>query len=306
MKGSDSILPYAGQLKQFAKDIMRGSMPLWFKATLLLIAGEVTFLLLRGPLGGALGYYLIPLKDFPNATTGFFSVSNGFEMVLTMKSLDMVAAVSLTYLQIGQFLLVNLLILVALAPLKIAVLERFWLTFRQSDQPLPSMLRWYAKPRLFGKAVLMSLLVDLSCRLACLVLLLPSMGLSLWFLGGDNGGLGVLGQILSPLAFMLFFGGLLLAFFLYTVLQPVTYCLAAQPDYSVSMLLRRGLESTKGFRARFLAFRLSFLPWYLFSAFTCGVLDMYLLPYISFSSFSFLQEAAKLRQTAQELQTKLS
>ncbi len=280
-------------------------MPLWFKATVLLVGVEVVFLLLRGPLGGALGYYLIPLDQFPNAVSGFFSINQGFEVVLTMKSLDLVAAVSLTYAQIGQFVLVNLLILIVVAPLKIAVLERFWLTFRRAEQALPSMLRWYTKPRLLGRSILISLLLDLFCRLACIVFLLPSMGLSLWFLGGDTGGLGTLGQILSPLAFLLFFGGLLLAFFLYTTIQPIAYCLAAQPDYSVSMLMRRGLDSTKGFRTRFLNFRLSFLPWYIFSAITCGVLDTYLLPYLSFSSFQFLQEAAKLRQSAQQLSGEL-
>lgn len=283
---------------------MGKTMPFWMKAILLLVGIQVLLHFLQGQLGGLLGWYLIPIDKFANAQTGYFAVENGFEVVFRMDALNLVAAMSLTYAQIVQFLLVNAMILLLLAPIKMGALERFWLSFRGVTQKFPSMFRWYTKPNLLGKSILVSLILDLGCRLFAILLMLPSSFIYFYLYGGSWMGTAMeASYLISLLAFLgmvLLLGGAALAFFCYSTLYPIAYCLAAQPDYSFKKVWKRGLASIKGEKGRFFRFRLSFLPWLLLSSFSYGVMDLYILPYLSFASFYFLQETAIRKQNNEE------
>lgn len=300
MKGSSNMVPSNGQVKQSGKLSMGKTLPFWMKTVLILVGAQVLLSFLRLQFGGMLGWYLIPITTFPDAVTGLTSLENGFELVFRLDALEIVAAISLTFAQIVQFLLVNALILLLLAPLKMGVLERLWSCFRGQTENFPSLLRWYSKPSLLGKSVLVSLILDFGCRLLCLLCMLPSSLLYVYLYGGSWMAAGTGGSSLVALlgfvGMLLLFGGAALAFFCYSCLYPIAYCLAAQPDYPVGKMLRRGLDSVKGSRVRFFRFRLSFIIWFLLSALSYGVLDLYVLPYLSFSAFHFLQEAAKTRQ----------
>lgn len=293
------MFPKHGQLKQSAKMTMGKSMPFWMKTIFFLVGVQVLLHFLRAQLGGLLGWYLIPISEFANAQTGYFAVEKGFEVVFRMDALQMVAAMSLTYAQIIQFLWVNAVALLLLAPIKMGALERFWLAFQGKTQDFPSMFRWYSKPSLLGKSVLVSLILDLGCRLLAILLMLPSSLIYFYLYGGSwMGTPAEASYVISLLAFLgmiLLLGGAALAFYCYSSLYPIAYCLAAQPDYSFGKVVRRGLDSIKGQRGRFFRFRLSFLPWLILSSFSYGVMDLYILPYLSFASFHFLQEAAILR-----------
>lgn len=295
------MFPKHGQLKQSGKITMGKTMPFWMKTILLLVGVQVLLHFLQGQLGGLLGWYLIPIDKFADAQTGYFAVEKGFEVVFRMEALQLVAAMSLSYAQIVQFLLVNAVMLLLLAPIKMGVLERFWLSFQGKTQNFPSLFRWYTKPSLLAKSILVSLILDLGCRLLAIVLMLPSSFIYFYLYGGSWMGTATeasyLISLLALLGMALLLGGAALAFFCYSALYPIAYCLAAQPDYSFKKVWRRGLDSIKGERGRFFRFRLSFLPWLLLSSFSYGVMDLYILPYLSFASFQFLQEVALRKQT---------
>lgn len=298
------MFPKNGLLKQSARMTMGKTMPFWMKTIFLLVGIQVLLHFLQGQLGGLLGWYLIPIDKFADAQTGYFAVEKGFEVVFRMDALKLVAAMSLTYAQIVQFLLVNAVILLLLAPVKMGALERFWLSFRGTTQNFPSMFRWYTKPSLLGKSILVSLILDLGCRLLAILLMLPSSFIYVYLYGGAWMGTAMeTSNLISLLAFLgmvLLLAGAALAFFCYSTLYPIAYCLAAQPDYSFKKVWRRGLDSIKGEKGRFFRFRLSFLPWLLLSSFSYGVMDLYILPYLSFASFHFLQEAAIHKQSTED------
>ena len=181
-----------------------------------------------------------------------------------------------------------------------ATLEQYWLSFRGETPSVNQMLKWNTKPKLFGKSVIIALILNLGCRLIAILALLPSSVLYIMLYGGtlieaspEN---ALQMSLLALLAFALLLIGALAAYYLYTMLHPISYCLAAQPDYSLQKVLQRGFESIQGYRSQFFRFRLSFIPWYFLSSLTYGVVDLYMLPYLSFSSFQFLQTAAIHRQ----------
>jgi uncharacterized membrane protein len=294
------MFPVSGQLKLEGKKVMGKTMPFWIKATFLFIGLQLLFHLLRGSLGGMLGWYLMHLSEFPEAVTGYSTIENGFQLVLRMEDLDAVAAISLTYGQIMWFLIINLLVFLILAPMKMAVVEQYWVAYKGETSIFKRVLHWYTDRKLFGKSIVVGLILDLGCRLIAILALLPSSALYAMIYSGSIIGVSteesVRLSLLSFLALAFMIGGALLSFYLYTILYPIRYCLAARPDYSVGQVLRRGVDSIKGYRGEFFRFRLTFLHWYLMSFLTYGVIELYVLPYLSFSSFQFLQEAAKDRQ----------
>lgn len=296
------MLPSSRQLKLESKKVMGETMPLWIKVTFLFVALQLLFHLLRGSFGGMLGWYLIQLSDYPGAVTGYSTIVNGFQLVLRMEDLGLVAAISLTYGQILWFLIINLLVFLFLAPIRMASLEQYWIAFRRKKPNFKEILRWYTDPKLFGRSVIIGLILDLGCRLIAIIALLPSSILYVFLYSGNLIGASpeesIKIALMAFLAFALLIGGVLLSFYVYTILYPIRYCLAARPDYSVLQVLRRGMDSVKGYRGEFFKFRLTFLHWYLLSFLTYGVMELYVLPYLSISSFQFLQEVAKDRKAA--------
>lgn len=293
-------LPNSGQLKQEAKLLIGKSMHVWFKATLLLIGLQILFDLIRNKLGGRIGWYLIPLTKYSDAETGFFSREDGFDLVFRMQDIGQVAAISLTYQQIIWFLLINLLIFVVLAPIKIGILEQYWKSFRGEIPQVQHLARWYTEPKRLFHAIVVELVVNVGCRVLGILLLLPSSALYIMLYGGTASADLAMFSLVALLALSLLVGGAALAFFLYTMLYPICYCLAARPDYSLGQVFRRGIASIRGYRSEFFRFRLSFFVWYFVAFLTYGVMDLYILPYISFASFQFLQEAAKARQNSED------
>lgn len=285
------------QIKQESKMSMMKTMPFWFRTVLFFVGAQIVLYMSRGFVGGALGWYLIPLEQLPEAVSGFTSLQNGFELILRMDAMGNAIIISLTYLQIAVFLLVNALMLLLLAPAKLSAIDCCWRAFRGETTGDSAPLAWYRKPRRMFKAMGFSLLLEGGCQVLGVLLMLPGMALSFYLAMGEWMQVGAVIpleiKLLSILSLVLLLVGLALAFSLHSLLYPVIYCLAAQPDYSVSKIWKRGLSSIKGTRCAFIGFRLSFLPWYILSSFTMGMMDLYLLPYLSFANFHFLQETAQ-------------
>ena len=300
-------LPSSKELKREGKMTMGKTMPQWFRITLILIAVQLAAFILRAELGGTIGWYLIPLENVPDAATGLYAMEQGFQAIFRVELMSVVAAIELTYGEIVLFLVINLVALILVAPMKLAVLERLWISFRQglvAPDKLPKATRWYTQPKLFGKAVVVELLLLLGGNVAGIVFTLPSSALYVLLYGGNW-----LGNVMEPtpllsmlalLAVGLLILGAWLAYFLYSTLYPVAYCLAAQPSYSIGKVLKRGLASTKGARGNFVTFRLTFLLWLVISNFTYGVVDIYILPYLSFSSFLFLRAVTEQRHREEQ------
>ena len=81
---------------------------------------------------------------------------------------------------------------------------------------------------------------------------------------------------------------MLLAYFVSCQLEPARYYLACDPSLGLSGALRTGWAALKGRRADFFWFSFSFIGWELFSAFTYGLGDIYLLPYRGLSTILYL------------------
>lgn len=298
------MFPYNGQLKLNAKMVMGKSMPIWIKVTILIVGLQLVYLLSEQTFIGAFQLGFVALSDVPEVATGLFLFPNGFQMAARLDLLGIAAVLAMTYEQVFRLVGMTLAATILLAPLKIGVLETYWKVHREESAESEGMLRWYTNPRLFGKAVVVELILSIGCQVIALLAIFPSLLLYFFVYGQDITGSGEQQMLwLSILAFValaLLIAGMLLAFFCYTTIHPICYCLAAQPDYSMKKVWRRGLDSIKGYRGRFFRFRLSFLFWYILSNMTYGTLELYILPYISFSSFQFLNAAAEDRQRKEE------
>ncbi len=281
------------QIKRLGKQHMGRHMLFWLSSNLLFVCLEVLLSIFALQAGGRLGWYLLPLKDYPDLVNGFHhTVEGAWEIVYRMDALGSVAAISLTTAEILQFLGINALILLLLAPMKLASLERFWLSFQNRTEDPPHLLRWYSNLGLLGKAVAVCFVTDVLMRLFGLVCMLPATVLSFWLQGQIEVLSSGLLSALSLLGIVLLFLGMGVGFYCHSILYPILYCLAARPAYPLGKVFRRGLDSISGCRLRYVKFRLSFIVWLLLRRFGFGELDLFIHPYMSFASFVFLAEAS--------------
>lgn len=288
--------PTSRELKLVTKDMMRKTMPVWIRITLLLVVLQVGCYFLRLELGGVLSYFPVSLEEYPTAATGYFPMEGGFSVIVRLDLLGFAVAIPLTFRQIVTFLVVNLVTFVLLAPLTMAVQERYWAAWSGKTEPPRPILQWYVNPALAAKAVVVQLLIGLGSRLLGFLVMAPGSYLYFRIYGGDFGPLSPQVGYLALLAMAMMLIGALLAFFFSSVLLPIQYCLAACPQYPVGQAVRQGLGITKGRRWGFCRFRLSFLGWFILSQFTYGALNFYVLPYTSLCAMRFVQEQAWSRQ----------
>ena len=283
------MLPKNAFLKFEAKKSMGRSLPLWIKATFLLVGLEVAFLALRGQIGGLLGVYMLKAESFPGAVSGYFPQPGGFQLIARVDELGAIWAISLTYGAVIRFLLVNLLIFMVVAPLKLATMERYWSAFR-GEMKKTALFRWYTQPKLMGKALVVEGVVDIFCRTVSLLVMAASYGIIILIYQG------VLPPIMGVFGMVLMLGGMLFAFWLYTRLLPIRYCLAAQPDDPLRKVFEKGRASIRGYERQFFGLMMSMLPWYILSVVVFVAMDLYVLPYVTFVALQFLQEVANHRR----------
>lgn len=284
------------ELKFEGKTIIRATMALWFKLTLSFVMFGIGLELLSAQLGGTLPLYIFSLESFPDTVTGFARIEDGFQFVLRMDLMGTVASFSITYSQILLLLVIQAILLIALSPFRMIILELLWKSFRSEEIEAGNRFRWYRKPSLMGKSIAVGAIVGLGGKLLSILLMLPSLIISFLIASGDMatyfGGDYAKVELMAGLGIALMVLGAFFAFYIHSVLDPIYYCLAAKPEYSLGKVISRGLASTKGYRKEFFILRMSFLPWYIVSRFSYGMVDMYALPYISFTSFCFLREVA--------------
>lgn len=298
------MFPYSSQFKFNGKIVMGKSIPIWIKATILVVGLQLACLFVEQGVVGGFQSGFVSLASAPEAVTGWSFSPDGFQLIARLDMLGVAAVMAMTYGQALRLAGMTLAVILLLAPLKIGVLEKYWKVHREESLESVEISRWYKNPKLFGKAVLVELILSIGCQVIAVLAILPSLLLYFFVYGQDMMGAGeqeiLWISMLVFVALALLIAGMLFAFFCYTTIQPICYCLAAQPEYSMGQVWRRGLNSIKGYRGKFFCFRLSFLFWYILSNVTYGTLELYILPYISFSSFQFLNAAAEDRREKKE------
>lgn len=294
------MFPSVKELKEKGKETMRETLPTWVKLTVLFISLSLaTVFLIRAVGGDHFIYDTLKLSEYPTAQTATKIVEDGVEFVYRVDRTDTVIVGFMSYVAMAMMLATQIVLFILFAPMKMALLQRYWQAYRKEKIEENSALKWYTTPALFGKAVLVELLINIVSSFAAIVGAMPSflVGLTLAYtpLGEISTGTAT-GTLFLYLMLTLTLLGALFAFYVHAILQPIAYCLVAKPDYSIKQVVRRGFDSTKGSRKSFFNLRFTFIGWYIVSSFTYDILEMYILPYITFTSFHFLEAAAKKRQ----------
>ena len=300
MDRRESGFPPRGYIKAMGKQAMGRSLPGWMKFVAVFVALQVlTYLALAqiDAAGPGIIYFYQAAAETANMKTGYSLGSGVFTATMRLDDFGAIAQLYITATGFLRYAVANFLVLALMAPLKMMSLERMWRAFRQQPPHPDGALRWYTKPNLLGKALLVELVVVLVGRFVIIAASLPGWAVSIFaYVKASATGATAALSLLSLVSMFLMVMGILVGYYLVTRLIPITYCLAAQPDYSIGKIFRRGLDSTKGYESGFFAFRLTMLPWYIISSFTAGAADLYVFPYVSFASFQYLQESAVDRQ----------
>ena len=76
----------------------------------------------------------------------------------------------------------------------------------------------------------------------------------------------------------------------------VNYILADNDNMSIMEILRESKRLTYGYKADIFLFGLSFLGWYLLSAFTMGIAFIYVIPYTLVASSIYYEEMKKIKK----------
>lgn len=288
--------PPGRDLKMQARRVMVN--PLCIRVTLLFVGLEVAFVGLRYLLGGTVGYYMTNLSDYANSATGFYQTNEGFSLIFRMDLLQTVVAVPLTYTQIQVFLLVNVVLFVLLAPMRLGAMEQYWFLMRGRAGAVKQMFQWYGDFKRLGKAVAVEFVLGGVVRLVGILALIPSFLLYYRLYTGtvSPDAWTVASSWTEFGALLLLLAAALFTFWLHSVLLPIRYCLAAHPEYSLGETFRRGARSLRGFRTAFFRFRLGFLIWMFLSQMTYFAMDLFVAPYTSLSGMVYLQEAARARE----------
>ena len=292
--------PSHGHIKLTAKQEMGRSLPGWMRFVMVFVVLQVLTYLFLVQIDAAVPVAINSdrvTSSTQSLQTGY-SMENG-EFIATLR-MDEIGSITQLYATAEGFLryaVANFLMLITLAPLKMMALERMWRAFRGQEPHPDGSLRWYTNPALVGKAILVDIVVVIGGALLIMAASLPGWaGLMFAYVRASASGATGLLSLLSLISMFLMVLGILLSYYLVTRLIPLSYCLAAQPEYPLGKVFQRGFASTKGYSSGFFAFRLTLLPWYFISSFTFGAADLYVFPYVSFASFQYLQEIAVDKQ----------
>lgn len=242
-------LPDGRSCKMQARQYM--AAPLCVRVTLLFVGIQIVFVGLRTLLGGTMGYYFTDLSDYANTATGFYQTAEGFSVIFRLDLVQKVLALPLTYAQIRTFILLNAVLFVLLAPMRLGAAEQYWKLLRGKPGAVSQMFHWYGDVKRLLKSVAVEFVLEGVVRLVGIVSLAPSFflyyllytrttSLDAWTAASTWTEFGALALLLAAGLF---------TFWLHSVLLPVRYCLAAHPEYTLRETFRRGMRSLRGFRA---------------------------------------------------------
>lgn len=82
----------------------------------------------------------------------------------------------------------------------------------------------------------------------------------------------------------------------YILFSQVFYLMLDFPDYSASKLLKMSIQLIKGSRARLFYIKLSFVPLFLLSVFSCGIALLWIQPYMQATYANFYLDLVKKKK----------
>lgn len=295
--------PHRRELKFQAKRWI--GHPTSMRATLLVVCLLMASFGVRYLLDANLTYALADLSHYQDTATGIYFNDNGFSLIFRMDLTQLVIAIPLTYTQITSFLVVSVVLFLILAPLRVGLMAIYWAILRGDQPTFSSLFSWLTQARRLGKALVVEFVLQVGTRLVGLVCTLPTFYLYYLFYSNVTSldQISTQMSMLHSLASLLAIAAMVFAFWLHSTFLPVRYCLASHPEFTLGETFARGLRSTKGWRGRFFRFRLSMLPWYVFSQVTYHSIDLYAMPYTSMASMLYIQEIARVRQAQTQPET---
>ena len=283
-------MPAAGpffrrSLKLFARQAINMNVKLCFRASTAVVAVALVLLFIQRTFGHLLIYYIMSAAENTGVASGLQITGQGLAAALRIDPAGIILAFQMTWGEIGTFVLESLLVLLIGTPVMYGALGHFHSLLRRQAPDLKSLFRWYTDLRLALPCMGMELLLAVVTWVLRVAGMIPGLALFSAALAAPAGSFAArLGTLSTPVLL----AGMLLAYFVSCQLEPARYYLACDPSLGLRGALRTGWASLKGRRADFFWFSFSFIGWELFSAFTYGLGDIYLLPYRGLSTILYL------------------
>ena len=293
-------MPYKQPLRRIVKVRAKRLMitPLCLRVTLLVVAAQLAFFVLRLLLNGNLSMALVSLADYGDTSSGLYLLEEGISVIFRMDLTGMAAAVSATYAQLRVVVLVNTAIFLLLAPLRMGAMEVYWDLTRGKKEGRPlQVFRWFTSGGRLLKAWVVEFCLQVLVWCATFAASIPALYLFYRFYSSTASlaSFDFSRRLLLWSADLLALAALFFGVWLHSLLLPVRYCLASHPEYGLGETFRRGFRSARGIRGGLYGFRLSYILWFFLSRLTYGAMDLFVLPYSSLGSMLYLQEAVRGR-----------
>lgn len=273
--------PSRQELKARAKSIMsRALIPCCGLGVLTVLALFVSSWFLQNS-GGAISLYYwdTALSDIQ---TSFLLSEDGLFAALRLEEYGLGLSVAVTPAVLYTFLLVRLIAAAVLAPLQLGCLDCLWAVRQGTPKRMWDAFRWYTEPKKAVHAILLQLFLWLERAVLTVVFSLPALAL-LYFLPAS--------EMRFSAAMWLLLLGQAAVWCVMTQFEPVRYQLARAPEMGIGGALLYGRSVLTRRRGAYLKFRLSFLIWELLNAFSQGLFQVYLFPYLNLAAMEFTLEA---------------
>ncbi len=292
------MFPTNQELKKQAKSTLRETFPFWIKLTVVLVGCSLmVFLITQLLMGQLIMMEALQLRDYPTAQTDLQMVESGVEFIFRIDQTNLVLAGYVSYLSVAIIIMAQIVLFILIAPLKMAALEKYWQAFRKEQMREEDVLKWYKKPSLFAKSVIVELFSKVTYWIASVIGLLPAF-LLIYLMTLMKHQMASIAVVY--LYYALLIAGLLFGFYIHVLMQPLAYCLVAKPEYTIKQVIIRGLGSTKQYHKEFFKLRFSFILWHVLSSISYDLLEIYVFPYVSVASFYALEAMAKSRHEKNE------
>lgn len=185
--------------------------------------------------------------------------------------------------QLARMAAVHSVFFLLAVPLQYGVIRRFWLLLRGEPAPFRRIFAWYLDLWMTGRALVVELVLGMWQWSTRTLSMVPALFcLVAGSMAGEQGWFLLLLSV--PLAILGFLG----SYYLQTLLLPVRYLLAANPELSVRQAFSHGLRMIPGRRWEYFKLNLSFLPWLILSMVLLDLPSLYVVPYLYISNFLFL------------------
>lgn len=277
---NETAFPSRQELKLRAKGMMsRAFFPCCALGVLMVLGVLVSSWFLQNS-GGAISLYYWDAagSDIP---TSFLLSEEGLFAALRLEEYGLGLSVAVTPTVLYTFLLVRLIAAAVLAPLQLGCLDCLWAIRQGAPKRMLDVFQWYIDLKKAARAILLQAFLWLEQAVLTVVFSLPALAV-LYFLPAT--------EVSFSTALWLLLLGQAAVWCVMIQFEPVRFQLARTPDAGVGSALRYGRALLTRRHGAYLKFRLSFLIWELMNAFSQGLFQFYLFPYLNLAAMEFTVE----------------